>query len=215
MSTPESTSPTSLIRAQRVPRWYTGRSELFVAAAVIVLAGLMTVGVVTMQVPEGTAWPGPQFFPTIVVAFLYLVGIALAIDVLRHPQRAHVADDPTELSNEMLEELGGLDQTSEIRVVSPEDNAPEQSNRAGLDWRTLAITVAALAAFSFLMPIIGWLLTSAALFWVIAWAFGSKRPVFDIAIAAVIGGATQLAFSAALGLSLPAGILEGVFSWIS
>ncbi|MGM1016259.1 MAG: tripartite tricarboxylate transporter TctB family protein [Actinomycetota bacterium] len=206
---------TSTLRAQSVPRWYTGRSELFVAAGVIVVAVLLTIGTVTMTVPEGTAVPGPQFFPTIVAVFLYLVGIALAIQVLMTPRRSHVADDPTEISDEMLAGLGSLDITAEIRVVSPEELVPEVSNQPRIDWRTLGITVGALVVFILLLPILGWLIMAAALFWTIAWAFGSKRPLFDIAVAALVAAFTQLAFGAGLGLALPAGILEGVFAWIS
>lgn len=206
---------TSTLRAQSVPRWYTGRSELFVAAGVIVVAVLLTIGTVTMTVPEGSAVPGPQFFPTIVAVFLYIVGIALAIQVLVTPRRSHVADDPTEISDEMLAGLGALDITAEIRVVSPEELVPEVSNQRRIDWRTLGITVGALVVFILLLPILGWLIMAAALFWAIAWAFGSKRPLFDIAVAALVAAFTQLAFGAGLGLSLPAGILEGVFAWIS
>jgi len=206
---------TSTLRAQSVPRWYTGRSELFVAAGVILVAVLLTVGTVTMTVPEEAAFPGPQFFPTIVAAFLYIVGIALAIEVLATRRRSHVADDPTEISDQMLAGLGALDATSEIRVVSPEELVPEVSHQPRIDWRTLGITVGALVVFILLLPILGWLIMSAALFWTIAWAFGSRRPLFDIAVAALVAAFTQLAFGAALGLALPAGILGGVFSWIS
>ncbi|WP_404431135.1 tripartite tricarboxylate transporter TctB family protein [Microbacterium lacus] len=208
---------TGALRAQLTPRWYTGRSELIMVAGVLILATLLAIGTVQMEVPDGVAAPGPQFFPAIVTVFLYAVGIALGIDVIRKPKRAHVVDDPTEVSNEMLEDLGGLDQTSEIRVVSPEDIviAEEDRNAAPIDWKTLGIVVGTLALFILVLPFLGWLLSSAALFWVISWAFGSKRPLFDIAVAVLTASLVQLAFSAGLGLTLPAGILEGVFSWIS
>lgn len=206
---------TGTLRAQRLPRWHTGRSELWVAAGVVALALVMGVGTITMEVPEGVAAPGPQFFPALVSIFLLVVGIALAVAVLRAPRRAHVAEDPTEISNEMLEDLGGIDATSEIRVVSPEDVVVDQDNTGPIDWRTLGTVVAALAVFIVVLPIIGWLISSAALFWGIARAFGSTRVLFDIGLAALIAGLVQLAFSAGLGLTLPAGILEGAFSWIS
>lgn len=208
---------TGTIRAQRAARWYTGRSELIVAGGVLLLAVVLTIGTITMDVPEGVALPGPQFFPTLVAVFLYIVGISLTIEVLRGSRRPHVDDDPTEMSHEMLEDLGGLDETREIRVVAPEDVIDEQraENAAGIDWRTVGIVTAALAAFILVMPLAGWLLSSIALFWAISWAFGSKRPLFDIGVAAIFGSIVQLAFAAGLGLTLPAGILEGVFPWIS
>ena len=216
--TPEPTAVTTgTLRALRTPRWFTGRSELIVVAGVLALAAGMTIGIVTMQVPDGTAFPGPQFFPIIVAAFLYAVGLALGISVLVSPRRAHVADDPTELSTDMLEDLGGLDATSEIRVVAPETLAAAHgaTTPGGLDVKTVLITVGALVAFILALPVLGWLLSAAALFWVLAWAFGSARPLLDIGIAVIVSSFVQLAFGVGLGLSLPAGILEGAFPWIS
>lgn len=232
MSTREpSTLTTGTLRVQRMPRWFTGRSELFVAAAVIVLAVSMTIGVVTMEVPDGTAFPGPQFFPIIVTIFLYGVGLALAIVVMASPRRVHATGETTEVSTEMLEDLGSLDETSEIRVVSPADmmaalesgrgeGAPPAADAVaqgpvGVDWKTLGITVAAIAGFIVVLPVVGWLISAAALFWVLAWAFGSTRPLFDIGLAVIISSVVQLAFGLGLGLSLPAGIMEGLFPWIS
>ncbi|WP_434811412.1 tripartite tricarboxylate transporter TctB family protein [Microbacterium sp. bgisy189] len=217
---------TGTLRVQRMPRWYTGYGELVVTAAVLTLAIALTVGTVTMAVPEGTAFPGPQFFPIIVTVLLYGVGIAHGITVVRSPRRAHAAGEPTEISTDMLEDLGDLDATSEIRVLTPEQIAAArgdgadagtdvEATPAGTDWRTLGIAVAALAGFIVLLPILGWLISAAALFWVLAWNFGSKRPLFDIAVAAIVASIIQLAFGAGLGLSLPAGILEGAFPWIS
>lgn len=211
------TATTGTLRLAATPRWYTGRSELIVVAGVLVLAIDLTVGIVTMQVPEGTAFPGPQFFPIIVTVFLYGVAIALAISVMVSPRRAHVADDPTELSTDMLEDLGGIDETTEIRVVAPEDLVAAQTDvpEARLDWKTIGITVGAIAAFIVALPLLGWLISAAGLFWALAWAFGSKRPLFDIGIAVIVSSIVQLAFGLGLGLSLPAGILEGAFPWIS
>ena len=72
------------------------------------------------------------------------------------------------------------------------------------------ITIGALAGFILVLPFVGWLLSAAALFWVIAWAFGSRRPLMDIAIGVIMSASVQLAFGAGLGLSLPAGFLEGI-----
>ena len=107
--TEPSTLTTGSLRVQRTPRWYTGRSELVVVAGVFVLAGFMTHGTVTMQVPADVAVPGPQFFPMLVSGFLWLAGVGLLVEVLRTTRRSHVADDPVEISNEMLEDLGAID----------------------------------------------------------------------------------------------------------
>lgn len=217
MSTTEPpTLTTGALRVQRMPRWYTGRSEFLIVAGVLALASVLLWGTVTMEVPGGTAFPGPQFFPTIVVVFLYVVGVGLAVDVIRSPRRSHVADDPTEISNEMLEDLGGIDATSEIRVVSPEDVAgAADTPPARIDWRTLGMTLGSLAAFIVVLPFLGWILSAAALFWLVAYAFGSRRPLLDIGVSVIVSSVIQLAFGAGLGLSLPAGILEGIAPWIS
>jgi len=207
--TEPSTLTTGSLRVQRTPRWYTGRSELVVVAGVFVLAGFMT-----MQVPADVAVPGPQFFPMLVSGFLWLAGVGLLLEVLRTTRRSHVADDPVEISNEMLEDLGAIDETGEIRVVSPEDVA-SSSAPARVDWRTLGITVVSLAAFIVVLPVLGWLLSAAALFWVLSWAFGSRRPLLDVGVSVIVSSLVQLAFGAGLGLSLPAGILEGLSPWIS
>jgi len=212
--TEPSTLTTGSLRVQRTPRWYTGRSELVVVAGVFVLAGFLTYGTATMQVPADVAFPGPQFFPMLVSGFLWLAGVGLLVEVLRTSRRAHVADDPVEISNEMLEDLGAIDETGEIRVVSPEDVA-STSKPAAVDGRTLGITVAALAGFIVVLPVLGWILSAAALFWVISWAFGSRRPLLDIGVSVIVSSLVQLAFGAGLGLSLPAGILEGLSLWIS
>ncbi len=212
--TEPSTLTTGSLRVQRTPRWYTGRSELVVVAGVFVLAAFMTYGTATMQVPADVAFPGPQFFPMLVSGFLWLAGIALLVEVLRATRRSHVADDPVEISNEMLEDLGAIDETGEIRIVSPEDVA-SSAKPASVDWSTLGIAVAALAGFIVVLPVLGWIISAAALFWVISWAFGSRRPLLDIGVSIIVASLVQLAFGAGLGLSLPAGILEGLSPWIS
>jgi len=219
--TTESTPTTGTLRVQRMPRWYTGRSELIVVAGVLAIAATMTVGIVTMDVPEGTAFPGPQFFPLIVTAFLYATALALGVSIVVSPRRVHAADDPTEVSTDMLEDLGGLDATSEIRVVAPESmmstlpTATATPPAVGIDWRAVGLTVGSIAAFIVLLPILGWLVSAAALFWALARTFGSRRPLFDVGTAVIVSALIQLAFGLGLGLSLPAGILEGAFSWIS
>ncbi len=215
MSTDEPLTTTSL-RIAQTPRWYTGRSELIVVAGVFVLAIWMTVGTITMEVPEGSAQPGPQFFPTLVAVFLYAVGIALAVEVIFRPKRPHAVGEMVEVSDDLLEDLGDIDTTSEIRIIAPEDAAPspqtaEAEARGRLDWRTLGATTAGLVLFILILEPVGWILSAAVLFWVLSWAFGSKRPLFDIAVAFILSSGIQLAFGAGLGLALPAGFLEGMF----
>ncbi len=48
------------------------------------------------------------------------------------------------------------------------------------------------------------------LFWIISYALGSKRKLFDFGVAIIFASCTQLAFSAGLGLNLPSGFLGGI-----
>ncbi|GAA1885998.1 tripartite tricarboxylate transporter TctB [Paeniglutamicibacter psychrophenolicus] len=79
------------------------------------------------------------------------------------------------------------------------------------DWKAVSLVFFAFLAFAFLLVPVGWLLSAALLFWAVARALGSKRPVFDIGVALVFSAFIQLAFGAGLGLTLPGGILEGIY----
>jgi putative tricarboxylic transport membrane protein len=70
-----------------------------------------------------------------------------------------------------------------------------------------------LVAFALTLQPVGWLVTASALFWVVSYALGSRRPLFDVAVSVIFASVIQIAFSAGLGLGLPPGILEGVLPW--
>ncbi|GMA28347.1 tripartite tricarboxylate transporter TctB family protein [Arenivirga flava] len=207
-------------------RWLRRRVELVVPVAVLILAVGLGIGTAAMEVPPNTAAPGPRFFPTIVALLLGVLAVAYAISVVRNPRELPEDSRPGELSADLLEDLGRLDATSEIGVVDPEHPRARAAaaaraadaaivERPGLDWRNLLLLVGALAGFVLVLEPVGWLLSSAALFWTVCRIFGSRRPLFDIGVSALVAGTVQLAFSAGLGLSLPSGIFEGVFAWIS
>lgn len=83
--------------------------------------------------------------------------------------------------------------------------------RSYSDWKTVAKVLIGFLAFALLLVPVGWLICAAFLFWIVAHALGSKRPLNDLGIAVVFSSCIQLAFGAALGLNLPGGILEGLF----
>ena len=197
--------------------WLTGRGELLVAVLVLAIAVFLTVGIVTMDVPEGSGSPGPQFFPTIVAGMLYVLSVLLAVQVVRAPRSVDGDSNVSRvgLSSDMLADLGDIDTTSEIRVVRSSVH-PRTEKKIGLtDWKTTGIVLASIVAFILILQPVGWLISAAALFWALARALGSRRPVFDIGVALIFSSCMQLAFSAGLGLTLPSGILTGVLSWIS
>ncbi len=207
----------SIETAQAPPRWWYGRSELIVSGLVLALAVFLTWGTVTMVVPEGSGTPGPQFFPAIVAALLYVLAVLLSVQVLRAPRMVDGDSNASRvsLSPDMLADIGEIDTTSEIRVVRASVRPATKSSIGLIDWKTTGLVLAALIGFVLLLQPVGWLLSAAALFWVVARALGSQRPAFDVGVALIFSSCIQLGFSAGLGLTLPSGILTGALSWIS
>lgn len=219
-------------------RWLRRRTELGFALGVLAIAVFLTVGTLTMEVPDGAGSPGPRFFPTLVAGFLYVTGALLAVDVIRHPKNLG-GTGSGQFSTDMLRDLGAMGDGREIadlagdrisgegsavsRQAGAEEDATEHagaleppgSEYVPVDYRTLGLVLAGLVLFIVMVVPVGWLISSAILFWIVCHALGSRRPVFDIAVSIITASIVQLAFSAALGLNLPAGILEGVVPWSS
>lgn len=80
---------------------------------------------------------------------------------------------------------------------------------ARTDWTTLAKVVGAFVAHVVLVDPLGWALAGAVLFAGVAWALGAVW-WRALAIGVVLGFVVQVAFVDGLGVSLPAGIFEGV-----
>lgn len=164
-------------------RFWTGRSGLVVPALLVALGLFLAYGTITMEVPATATSPGPQVFPSIVAGGCFVVAILLTVQLLVEPD---VVDR-------------GLDERG------------EPSTGTVSNWRTLAITVGSVALFIALLDPLGWVLAGALLFWGVSIGLGSRRYIFDGAIALLVSSAVQLAFSAGLGLTLPGGILAAVF----
>lgn len=114
------------------------------------------------------------------------------------------ADDTGEPAR--AEDQGAAEQPPAAPVTAGSDYIP-------VDYRTVGIVLVGLVGFVLLLEPVGWILTAAALFWVVCYALGSKRPGFDIGVSVIVASFIQIAFSAALGLNLPAGFLEGLLPW--
>ena len=68
-----------------------GRSGLVVPLILAVFSTYLLIGVLTMEVPEGTDPPGPTFFPTIVLVAGYVIAVLLALRILKTPEPAEPA----------------------------------------------------------------------------------------------------------------------------
>ena len=66
--------------------WH-GRSGLVFPALLGAFMTFLLVGVLTMDVPEGTDFPGPRFFPILLIVAGYLLTALLVVHYLRHPFR--------------------------------------------------------------------------------------------------------------------------------
>ncbi|WP_219843994.1 tripartite tricarboxylate transporter TctB family protein [Arthrobacter sp. MYb227] len=193
----------------RITGFWSGRSELIVPALVFILAGFLTYGTATMKV-MGTSVPGPQFFPTIVCVLLFLMAIIHTIQILRTRRFPHEDSEGqnADFSTDLLSDLA--DTENEAIYVPTARPSVTGKRKAYSDWKTLGMVAGAVAAFILALPVLGWILSAAGLFWVVCRALGSKRPLFDLSVAILFSSAIQLAFNAGLGLNLPSGFLEGL-----
>lgn len=72
--------------------WWSGRSGLVVPAVVAAFSTYLLIGALTMEIPEGTDFPGPTFYPLILTVAGYVLAALLVLHYLRTPEH------PEELS---------------------------------------------------------------------------------------------------------------------
>ena len=162
-----------------------GKSELVLALLVAGVGVYLSVGITTMDIPPGASAPGPTFFPLLIAIASFILAALLAVQTFRNPEPAS-------------------------SHAATADGA-EPQYRMHSDWKSLGMVLAAFLVFCLLLEPVGWILSAALMFWAIAYALGSRRRYFDPGLALVFASFIQVAFSAGLGLALPAGILEGMF----
>jgi putative tricarboxylic transport membrane protein len=123
---------------------------------------------------------GPRVIPYIVGAGLVIVGTWLAHEALTGRAATGSADS--------------------------EDADPTLPT----DWRCIGLLALALLAYLVLIERAGFIIASTVLFVWAAIAMGSRRIARDSVIGILLATALYLVFNRGLGLSLPAGILEGI-----
>jgi len=164
-----------------VPAWLRGRAELGLAALVIGLGIYLLVETGSIRVPQTANAIGPRFFPYVVGGVLVITGIALGVMVWRR----------------------GSDAPEEAEDVDP---------TLPTDWRTLGLLVGAFIAHILLLEPLGFVFTEALLFTAVAGVLGaSLRRLWIAGLAGlVLSTVVFLVFARGLGVTLPAGVLEGV-----
>ncbi|MYI76021.1 MAG: tripartite tricarboxylate transporter TctB family protein [Acidobacteria bacterium] len=90
---------------------------------------------------------------------------------------------------------------------SREDDAPVSDP---LRWQALGILALACAVFLLLAGRVGFILAASLQFWLVARAFGNRRPLRDAGAALLLAIVVYAAFAHGLGLALPAGPLEAL-----
>ena len=207
---PEAGSATGPHGKQK-PRFRTGRSEFAVVAVLYAVAVFLTIGTATMNV-QGKSAPGPQFFPVLVCIVLYLAATLLAIHILRTPNVPDNTVHPGhgQFSADMLHDLGHLGKEEDAAYEGAHSETPGKTWKTYSDWRTVGLLVGGVVAFVLLLEPLGWVISAAALFWLVAYALGSRRPIFDAGVGLLFSSIIQLAFGAALGLNLPSGLVGGI-----
>lgn len=168
--------------------------SLTMPAVLVAFATYLLVGIFTMKVPEGTAFPGPQFFPGLITAGLYLFAALLVVGAVRE----HRADDEIAAS------------ASDAPVAPASAAEPEQPavpRTVRVDGKSLAWVVGSFLVFALVLNILGWIIAAGLLFWCIARGFGSTRWLFSLVVGLTVSSLSYIAFDMALGMSLPSGIL--------
>ena len=80
------------------------------------------------------------------------------------------------------------------------------------DFKTMSLVVAGIAGHVILLEKLGFVVAAAVSFYLVAYAFGARRILKDIAIAIAFALISYFAFTKGLNIRLPQGIFENLFS---
>jgi putative tricarboxylic transport membrane protein len=95
-------------------------------------------------------------------------------------------------------------------AAAPSTESEDVDPALPTDWRAVGLIALALLAYLVLLEPAGFIIASAVLFVVAAFAMGSRRYARDIASGLLFAAIIYVGFTRGLGLDLPAGILAGI-----
>ena len=176
------------------------RGILIVAGVLLVIAGLLIYGNLTMKVSDNGAF-GPQTFPWIVAGICLLGAALIVIETLRHPRPAPSTPEQDAMSGvSVLHDP--FDETVAPQLKADADEVPK-----GVNWMKLGTALAALIGFTLILEPVGWLISATLLFWAMSVALGGRRHITGLIMGLGLASMIQVVFSGLLGMSLPAGLL--------
>ncbi|MDK8172358.1 tripartite tricarboxylate transporter TctB family protein [Curtobacterium citreum] len=199
MTRPSNPTSSSAVVGQRLTlRADPGRvaavaKELTTPALFTAFAVYLVVGIVTMEVPAGTAFPGPAVFPGLVAAALLLLAALLVVRSVRAARGRRVGAEPVVATE--TDTTGPSVEESSVRV----------------DWRSLAWVVLSFAGFALLLGVLGWIVGAGLLFLGVAKGLGAPGWLRPLVVGLTVSAISYIAFDMLLDLSLPSGIVGWEF----
>ena len=80
-----------------------------------------------------------------------------------------------------------------------------------INYSTLLIVAAAIGLHVVLLGTAGYIIAATVCFWGVAYGFGSRKYLKDLAVSVIFAVVIYFAFTKGLNINLPSGIFEGVF----
>ncbi|MCL9665610.1 tripartite tricarboxylate transporter TctB family protein [Curtobacterium albidum] len=202
MSRPSNPTSSSAVVGQRLTfqadpgRVAAVAKELTTPALFTAFAVYLVVGIVTMEVPAGTAFPGPAVFPGLVAAALLLLAALLVVRSVRAARGRHAGTDDAPL---------------EPATDTTDGTSTETARSVRVDWRSLAWVVLSFAAFALLLGVLGWIVGAGLLFLGVAKGLGAPGWLRPLVVGLTVSAISYIAFDMLLDLSLPSGIVGWEF----
>lgn len=157
--------------------------RIVAALVLMVLSATFLVFVFDIRSPDGLDPAGPRFFPLLVTSAWLLLSVAYLVEGLRSPPVARPAAG-----------------TGHGTAMSGE------ASDARTWFEPVAIAVL-LLLYAFLVVPLGYVVSTALLFFVAARVLGSRQVARDAVVAVVLTVVVYIAFTRFLDISLPAGVL--------
>jgi putative tricarboxylic transport membrane protein len=149
-------------------------------------------------------------------AFLAVIGVLVIVDAAR-TGHATSSNDPIGprpvpiILGGLLLVVAAVYALDVARGGAGEPEAGEDVDPASrIDWRTVLLVAASFAGNALLIEWLGWVISGSLLFWSAAWALGARNHLITLGVAVTLALITFYGFAIGLGVSLPAGILQGI-----